>query len=52
MSRKDRKIWTRFVKNQDDTAKLATYKQQIRDNIQEFGVSLSLYASFARTRLR
>lgn len=38
MNRADRKFWIRIVKSEGDRQKLASYKQQIRDAIQEFNV--------------
>lgn len=43
MTREDRKLWTRVIKNQEDTAKIAAYKQQIRDAIQDLDVRIFLH---------
>lgn len=45
MNREDRKLWTRIVKNAEDKKKLDSYKQDIRDGIQELEVCLGQVSS-------
>lgn len=43
MTREDRKLWTRIIKNDDDKNKFSAYSQQIRDAIQDFDVRSHVY---------